>query len=525
MMKRLCSALILAVSVAPAGLPRAHAQTAEAMFSIARFEVEGATLIDEAKVSDAVRPHAGPDRSFSDVEQARAAVQALYIARGYGAVQVTVPEQEISEGVVRLRVIEARLARAEVSGNVHSSAANARRSLPQLIEGSSPNTRALSRSLALANENPARQMVVTLGAGERSGEIVARVAVKDEKPWRLTLGLDNTGTTSTGLSRASMTYRHANLFDRDHQLVAQYITSPENAGDVSIAGVAYRVPLYGLGDSVQFTFTSSNVSAGEVAGFDLNGRGSSAGLRYVRNLDARGAWRHNLYAGLDLRSYRSGMSSTGVVELSTKLDVRPLSVGYSGGWRTQTNQLGLNLALVRNIPGGTHGDEADFEANRVGAAADYTVVRYGAWWRHVFASQWSSFVSLSGQHSADVLTPIEYLGLGGRDSVRGFHEREVGGDTGGRLSFEAHTPDLAPRLGLAKSGLQVFWFFDAGHVKRKKALPGELRSVSIASTGLGARYSFARTAALQVDVARVLEGDDVRRDGSHRVHASLVWGF
>lgn len=525
MMKRACLPVALAVSMLLAGVSPAFAQAEEAVFQVSGFSVSGATLVEDAELQDATRPYVGAGRTFAHIEQARAAVQALYVARGYGAVQVVVPEQEVTGGVVRLQVVEARLARVEVSGNQHFGTDNVRRSLPQLVEGVSPNTRALSRSLALANESPARQSVVTLGAGEKSGEIVARVAVRDEKPWRITLGLDNTGNGQTGRSRASVTYRHANLFDRDHQFMAQYITSPGNPGDVSIAGLAYRVPFYRLGDSLQVVLSRSNVSSGSVAGFDLTGRGTSAGLRYFRNLDAQGAWQHHLFAGLDRRAYRSGLRAPGVIALRTDLGVRPLSIGYGGVWRTQTNQLGLNLTLVRNLAGGTHGSQRDFDANRVGAKADYTLFRYGAWWRHVFANQWSATLSVNGQETGDVLTPVEFFGLGGAESVRGFYEREVGGDVGSRVGFEVHTPDLAPRLGLAKSGLRFLWFVDAGYVKRKNVLPGELRSVNLASTGLGMRYSFARTGSLRVDAARVLDGDGVRSDGSHRIHASLVWSF
>lgn len=524
-MKRLSRVVCVALASVFVGMSAAYGQTDEAVFEIRDFAVSGANLVDEADLLEAARHHVGADKTFADVEQARAAVQAVYIARGYGAVQVVVPEQEVTAGLVRLRVVEAKIARVEVTGNQHFDTGNVRASLPQLVEGGSPNTRALSRSLALANESPARQAIVRLGAGPRSGEIVARVTVRDDKPWRVDVGLDNTGNDQSGRNRVSMTYRHMNLFNRDHQFVAQYITSPSTPGDVSIAGLAYRVPFYGLGDSMQVMLIRSSVSAGSVAGFDLNGRGTSAGLRYFRNLDARGAYSHFASLGLEQRDYRSGLRATGITALNTDLRVRPLSLGYTGQWKTHKNQIGFNATLVRNLPGGSHGGDEDFDANRLGSDTDYTIVRYGGWWRHVFDNDWSTTLSMNGQQTGDVLVPVEFFGLGGTDSVRGFFEREVGGDTGNRISLEAFTPDLAPRLGLEKSSLRVSWFVDAGSLRRKNALPGEVRSVNLTSTGFGLRYSYARTASIRVDWARVLSGDGVRSDGSHRVHASMIWSF
>lgn len=503
----------------------ARAQDDEARFDISAYRIEGATLAPTDELERAASPHAGPGRTFADIERARAAVQALFAARGYGAVQVVVPEQEVTGGAVVLRVIEARIARVEVGGNAHFSESNVRRSLPQLVEGTSPNTRALSRSLALANENPARQSIVTLSTAA-PGTVDARVTVKDEKPWRFTLGADNSGNDQSGRGRVSLSYRHANLFDRDHQLVMQYITAPGHVSDVSIFGLAYRVPLYGLGDSVQFSYARSSVTAASVAGFDLTGRGESAGLRYVHNLDPRGAYSHYLSAGMDWRDYRSGVRANAIgLSLKSDLGVRPFMLGYSGAWRTQANQLGFSVNVVRNVPGGAHGGDADFEANRAGARAAYTLYRYGGWYNHVFTSNWSLLASLSGQYSRDVLVPVEYFGIGGTESVRGFFEREAGGDTGHRVGLEVFTPDLAPRLGMDRSGLRLSWFIDAGRIKRRNALPEEIDSIDIASTGLSLRYSFARTGHFRIDVAHVLDGGGLRRNGSQRVHASLSWSY
>lgn len=524
-MKRFVCATCLACGLAILWTPFARAQSGEAVFEIRDYSVSGASLVTQDELMAAARVHIGTAKSFADIEKARAAVQAIYIDKGYGAVQVVVPEQEVSSGLVQLRVIEARISSVEVSGNEHFDSDNVRATLPQLTEGTSPNTRSLSRSLALANENPARQSVVRLGAGPKAGEIVARVAVKDEKPWRVNMAVDNSGNDQTGRSRASVTYRHANLFNRDHQFVAQYTTSPEHTGDVSITGLAYRIPFFELGDSMQVMYIRSNVSAGSVAGFDLNGRGTSMGLRYFRTLDAQGAYSHFLTFGAERRDYRSDLRAPGFGVLKTDLTVRPLSIGYTGKWKTQVNQAGFNLTVVRNLSGGTDGSGRDFEANRSGAEPDYTIVRMGGWWRHVFDNEWSALLSVNGQATADVLVPVEYFGLGGTESVRGFYEREIGADSGGRAGFELFGPDLAPRLGMAKSSLRLSWFVDAGGLRRKRALPGELRSVSLASTGFGVHYNYTRTGSVRLDWARVLKGDNLRRDGSHRVHASMVWSF
>ncbi|WP_409524728.1 ShlB/FhaC/HecB family hemolysin secretion/activation protein [Nitrincola sp. MINF-07-Sa-05] len=515
------TAILLASCIQPV-----LAQSDDPLFTITGYQITGSTLIDPQILESLANSHTGHDRSFTDIENARAAVQAAFAERGYGAVQVVIPEQEITGADVALRVVEARLASVDIRGPVFHDEANIRNSLPQLIEGASPNTVALSRSLALANENPSKRTAVSLATGDRTGEIIARVAVEDQKTSRFTLGVDNTGGSAHDSTRISATYRNNNLLNRDHQLAAQYITSPENPSDVRVLGLAYRIPLYALGDSIQFTAIHSTANSGTVSGIDLTGRGSILSGRYIHNLRPQGAYNHHLGFGLDMRRYNSGLTlQNSGASLNTRLNVHPISLAYSGAWRTQAHQAGGHMTLVHNIAGGSHGRSADFNANRAGAEPDYTLIRYGAWYNRVFSNNWSASVTFNGQYTDDLLVPVEYFGIGGLDSVRGFHERESAGDIGNRISFEIKTPDLAPRLGLEQSSMRLAWFVDTAHMERKQVFSGEQKHVSLASTGLGLHYSFASSGHMRLDLANVLKGDGIRSDNSQRLHFSLNWSF
>ena len=50
--------------------------------------------------------------------------------------------------------------------------------------------------------------------------------VADQRPYRFSLSLDNTGTPQTGNYRVGAGFQYANLFNRDHVLNVQYVTSP-----------------------------------------------------------------------------------------------------------------------------------------------------------------------------------------------------------------------------------------------------------------------------------------------------------
>ena len=64
-------------------------------------------------------------------------------------------------------------------------------------------------------------------------------------------------------------------------------------------------------------------------------------------------------------------------------------------------------------------------------------------------------------------------------------------------------------------------FHDAAHGKRNKALPGELKSTSIASTGLGLRVAMGSSMSMQLDYGHVLNSGAVDTSGSNKLHVRV----
>ena len=162
--------VVVAQLAAPAGVePPAPTETAAApaalKFDIDRYVVEGNTLLSPASISDTLAPYTGRQKDFGDVQRALEALQLAYQKRGWGVVQVTLPEQELERGEVRFAVTETRIGKIEVQGNEYFSDANVRRSVPSLQEGQVPNSLAIARSLRVANESSVKQSQVSLKSG------------------------------------------------------------------------------------------------------------------------------------------------------------------------------------------------------------------------------------------------------------------------------------------------------------------------------------------------------------------------
>lgn len=516
------------------------------MFAINDYRITGNTLLPEARVRAAVAPFVGPQSRFETIQQALEALERAYLDAGYGSVRVVVPEQDVEGGVVALQVIEAKLGSVRVEGEQRFSEANIRASLPALREGAVVNINDLASNIRLANESPAKQVAVTFQRGEDAptppgqaqvqAQVQALVRVVDDDPLRMALTWDNSGNASTGRARTGFLLQHANLWDADHTLTAQVLTSPTQVKDVLIVGAGYRIPFYAQGGALDLNWGYSNVDSGTVAGFAISGSGTVWGARYSQNLvtPPGSDWERRVSVGLDVRGYDNSLAEQGITPNFT---VRPITLGYSANLRTPQRDVALNVTLSRNLPSSGKGSTAVFDVARKGAQAGYTVWKFSASMNQRLEGEQSLRLAASGQYSPDVLLSAEQFGLGGSDSVRGLAERELPsdrapGDSGLRLGAEWWGSDLGEELGAAFGvkdlkglRLQPIGFIDAGRVWSNRGGTLGERQQSAASFGVGLRGSWQRNFSLRLDWARVLRGTVQSPRGSSSLHAQALYFF
>ena len=531
------AAFALAVTFVPHALaqaPGAVQTPVELRFDITRYRVEGNTLLPAEEVERIVAGYAGRGRDFGDVQRALEALQEAYSVRGYSAVQVYLPEQELARGEVLLKVVEARIAKLEISGNKFYDEGNIRRSLPALSQGSTPNGNLIAKNLRLANENPAKQTNVTLRAGAKEGEVEAKVDVTDENPSKWFLTLDNTGTPQTGYHRFGVGYQHSNIGNLDHAVTAQFITSVEKPSEVGIYSVGYHMPLYQYGSSMDFVVGYSDVNAGTTSTpsgpLSFSGSGWITGARYNWHLDHHAGYDHKVIFGLDYRYYDNACSvgafgSAGCGAAAATYSLLPLSATYTGTWTLPAARAGIYASLSTNLGGFSKGDTSDLQQARANADVNYWVARAGFDGAHALPGDWQLRGRLEGQYVDEVLVPAEQFGIGGQNSVRGFLEREVASDRGFSGTLEVYTPELAPMVGMKDWNARVLAFYDFGRIARVNPLPGEQLREGIASAGVGLRLALQKTFSLRFDVANILQQGGTRQEGHWRFTFGSILSF
>jgi hemolysin activation/secretion protein len=319
----------------------------------------------------------------------------------------------------------------------------------------------------------------------------------------------------------------------------QYVTSPTQENNpnslalppnnnVLILGAGYHVPLYSLGDSIDLVAGYANVDSGVVQSlFNISGSGRVYAGRYNFGLPSAGAVEQKLSLGYDVRYYDNEVVPVGTSSaIVPDYVLHPLSLGYSGAWRDAINELAFYASGVRNIHGGSNGDQAQFDLVRPGAQADDALGRFNASWVRSFPRGVQTRVRFTAQYTPDLLVPGEQFGIGGMDSVRGFFEREFTGDKGFSGTFEAYSPDVADEIGMP-SGVRVRFlaFYDYGRAWFNDPQVFEQRVTGIAAAGPGVRIAYRSNVSLRFDYGFIIERGTSGNGDQGRANFSLVWVF
>ncbi|MCX7145867.1 MAG: hypothetical protein NT042_06600 [Sulfuritalea sp.] len=567
MRKAIAKLLAAAATIVAAGSLN-HACAQDSSFDIVRFQIEGNSILPAQRTQELVAPFVGRRKNYGDVQKALEALEGDYRRLGFGTVQVYVPEQELTSGVVKLQVSEGVVGKVTITGNKYFNNENVRASLPNLKEGAAPNMRALSENVQLTNENPAKQVEVTLGTSEEEGKVDVKVEVKEENPERVYVTLDNTGTKASGKHRLGISYQNANVGNSDQVVTLAYTTAVDPPGGMKILGnrmipghdgngvkvdifsVGYRLPLYSLGDSIDFIYANSSTdspanSPNLGTGLAINGKGEVFGLRYNHIFPRAGEFTSKLVLGFDYKYMNSRCTVAGVPTAfgaagCTPHTFRPVTATYSGQWQKPGEVIDFNVGIVHHLfPMGSYftfapAAPAAGGTDRYSAASGYqtkdqfAALRFGGSYAAAVAGEWLLRIAGSGQHANNALPAGERLGLAGSNAVRGFLERAVAADRGYFANFEVYSPDIAPILGL-EGNLKWLVFYDTA--KGFNLNPSVNQHVNIASLGVGVRYNIKKDVSVRFDVARVMDGQwpngapNIALDGDIRGHFGLAFGF
>ena len=493
-------------------------------FNIRGYKIKGNSLLSIEILKETIKPFTGENKTFTAVQHALEALEYSYQKAGYGIVQVYLPEQELTKGIIVLNVIEPKISTLTVQGADHFSLDNIQSSIVSLKKGQTPNTKKIAKNLLLVNENPAKKTTVQFLSSDKEGELNTVINVKDKNPTSYSISLDNTGTESTGEYRASIGYQNANLTNNDDVFNFQY-TSSEKSQALAAYSIGYHLPLYRIHSSLDVFAGLSKVESGVIQNlYKVSGKGIVFGARLNQILTKQNNYSHRINYGFDYKSYDTdAIQLSGGDSIIPDITVEPISLTYSGQWTSPGKATGFNLQVHYNALANEN-DSAEFNASRTDAKPKYMIIRYGIEHARAFAKTWQLRALLSGQQTSDALISGEQFGAGGANSVRGYNERDVSNDKGIQATAEIYSPNFGSAMGL-NGDARALVFYDTAKLSRNLAQAGDTTSSEISSYGAGIRINRNDSLSFKLDIARPLKATATQKAGETKIHTAFRYVF
>lgn len=500
-------------------------------FDVWEYRVLGNTVLSPVEIETAVYPKLGPARSLADVEEVRTSLEKLYRDRGYGAVFVDIPEQEVAEGIVRIKVTEGRLARVRISGSRYFSNGRIREQLPALARGEVLELPQLQEQLAALNRQSAdRQITPVLRAGNQPGTVDVDLKVQDELPVHGEIDMNDRYTANTSRTRASVELSFDNLFQSFHRLSVQYQTSPEEPDETQVLAATYVAPIASTGNLLAVYAIDTNsdfATLGAIGPLSVVGSGRIYGARFISMLPEGSGYFHSISLGGDYKDFADSILQTEGLSDTTPIRYVHWSAQYSGTLRTEHTLTSFNFGPGFGIRGLGNSPE-EFEYKRFKASANYFYLRADA--QHERPLLWGTraFARVGGQYASGPLISNEQFAVGGADTVRGYLESAELGDSGAYGTLELRSPQLIGWLPEHLQQLYVLAFHDAGVVGILDPLMVDGDKVSrkhLRSWGVGVRLSAFGGLVVDLDWAYPLLDTANTERGDSRLHFRVLYGF
>lgn len=483
------------------------------------------------KVGDVLTSYLGTSVSLASLDEMIKATIRAYRNSDRPVVDVMLPEQDITSGVVQLVVVEGELNRIRVEG-VDADTEQYIRGMVDLEKGEVINNRDVLRNLTWLNRSPYRKVDLVYAPGYEFGTTDIILNTLESDPTFFYMGYEDSGTEALGRNRWLAGFNWGDAFGPDQGLSYQYTTS-DDFSTVQAHSGAYMGALpwrHFLTIAGSYATVDSGIEAGgttlESGGKNLQGSG-----RYSIPITMFRDQSHELKLGFDFKSTNNNLAFGGDEVFDTTTEIFQFALGYS---ILAQDRWGMTKAEVTGFfsPGGVNGDNTDesFQEARNDANAKYNYGTLAIERQQRLPENWTLRMRGQGQVSDGNLLASEQMGVGGYDTVRGFDNRLVRGDQGIWGTVEVFTP--ATSIGRfmkwknETDELRFLAFFDYGNVGNVNRLEDEPSSFVMSSVGVGLRWRYSDWFRLRLDYGLPVTTKNLDGlDDSGRIHIGATANF
>ncbi len=448
---------------------------------VRRVEVLGSTVFSPAQLEAAVASFIGKDATFEELLAIRTTITKLYIDKGYTTSGAFLPPQDVTDGVVKVQVVEGAIEKIEVQGlrRLHTSYV---RSRIGLATKAPVNLSRLEEALQLLQLNPLISTIqAELSAGTAPGLSVLTLNVKEAQPLTVALLGENRNSPTVGSLGGTVSIAHNNVLGFGDRFSADYGMTE----GLTSYNASYAIPLNPREGtlSLSYSYDSSRIIEKPYSELDINADSYTVSLGFRQPIIRTPTSEFALSLSADLRQSQTFLEGDRPFSFSEGPENGKSRVSVLRFTQDWINRSPTRVLAARS--------QFSFGLDALGATVNDTGIdgRFTSW---LGQFQWvqslgggAIFIARTGaQLSFDSLLPIEQFSVGGIDTVRGYRQNQRVADNGIVGSVEARFPIVNQPDGIGT--IQLAPFFDIGTVWNHQ---GEIPSPStLASIGLGLRW-------------------------------------
>lgn len=468
--------------------------------------------------------------TVEQLDEIAASVTEYYRENGFILATAFVPEQEVTDGIVRLNVLEGRLGDVAVANEQIFSPDTIKAAFSGEL-GQPVTEERIEGALRRINDLPGIRVRGSFSPGDNVGETRLTLGVLEEKAWSSSILVDNHGAETTGETRLYATTEWNNLWHKGHRFAAGILRS--EGPDSSVYGqLEYEFPFTEDRRGTMTASVSRNefsvtrlANLPEIIG-ETDNYSLAMGYQVIRSRTLNLA----LSAKYTQKDVLFQVGELTTLSTDEKIEVVNTSVDYTQLWDDRqlllTGRFGVDQGHM--IDGEARGQSTDFTKLLLNASL---LKRFSIDnWLTKNESYFNFVVKVNAQYTEKFLSSVEQFSLGGPDAVRAFGVSDVSVDSGVYVGTELYFDmpyDITDAFNLPIDPIRPYIFYDYGYGVARGLEGADDFDASIRAFGAGFRLNWPGVATANVVFARPdhasYEDDFLEAEGESRFFLDLIY--
>ena len=437
-------------------------------FELKKIVTDASAVLTDAELDAIIKPYEGKQVQLNDIYAIVDKINALYNEKGYVTCRAFLPPQTITDGTVKLLLVEGRTGTATVSGNKYTKAKYITNRL-HLAKGEIANIKQLNKDLLLFNATNSTQLRIMMKAGSEPGTTDYEIAAYEPKRDTWTIFEDNAGSDTSGQYRTGLFFNTKSLSGNCDALSLGTVISE----GTKAANVMYSRSLGRSGTKMNLVYSTNAVEVvkGEYEDM-IKGHANSYAIGFTQPIVVNETTRTEL--SLD---YNRQNSKTDFMPAGTRFNIVDDSVqDFSLGFAITNYGASHVFYQKHSYVRGYSESAPDMSAQN---SQNFGFYKFNAMYQKLYKAgqMWSLRADAQWSGSEGMVSSRQFY-MGGMYSVRGYKENYLGGDGGFTFSAEYAVPVI-------NKNTSAFTFFDYGHVYGNGQSDDQHNVLS--SVGLGIR--------------------------------------